>query len=365
VVVGTMYARWIQSWRDLPLLINQWANVVRWEKVTRPFLRTTEFLWQEGHTAHETAEEAEAETLAILALYKDFAETELAMPVVDGVKSESEKFAGASRTYSIEALMGDGRALQAGTSHNLGQNFSRAFDIQFQGRDKQLQHAWTTSWGVSWRLVGGLIMTHGDDSGLVLPPRVAPYQVVIVPIPRGNWKETVLPRAEALRDELAAAGVRVKLDASEENSPGWKFAEWELRGVPLRLEIGPKDLEKAQVFSARRDTRAKAPIPMADLATRVPALLEEIQRALLARARAFREAHTTRVETWAEFDQAMAGRPGFVVASWCGRAECEAAIKAETQATLRNIPLAEPPAPGRCVKCQEPSTAKAWFAKAY
>jgi prolyl-tRNA synthetase len=365
VLVGTMYARWIQSWRDLPVLINQWANVVRWEKVTRPFLRTTEFLWQEGHTAHETAEEAEVETLAILALYKDFAENELAMPVVDGVKSESEKFAGAARTYSIEALMGDARALQAGTSHNLGQNFSRAFEIQFQGRDKELQYAWTTSWGVSTRLVGGLIMTHGDDSGLVLPPRVAPYQVVIVPIPRGNWKDTVLPRAEALRDELARAGVRVKLDASEENSPGWKFAEWELRGVPLRLEIGPKDLEKSQVFSARRDTREKAPIPMADLATRVPALLEEIQRALLARARAFREAHTTRVESWEAFEQAMAGRPGFVVASWCGRAECEAAIKAETQATLRNIPLAEPSAPGRCVKCQEPSTVKAWFAKAY
>src|SRR5688572_32057641 len=337
-IIGVMYAKWVQSWRDLPILINQWANVVRWEKVTRLFLRTTEFLWQEGHTAHETADEAEEETLKILALYKEFAETELAMAVVDGTKSESEKFAGAARTYSIEALMGDGRALQAGTSHNLGQNFAKAFDIQFQGRQKALQHAWTTSWGVSTRLIGGLIMTHGDDSGLVLPPRVAPHQVVIVPIPRGNWKETVLPRAEAIRDELTAKGIRVKLDATEENSPGWKFAEWELRGVPLRLEIGPKDLEKAQVMSARRDTREKAPIPMTELAARVPALLEQIQVDLLARALAFRESHTTRVDTWDEFRTAMEGRPGFVVASWCGRAECEANIKAETQATLRNIP---------------------------
>src|SRR4029453_4393899 len=271
VIIGTMYSKWIQSWRDLPVLINQWANVVRWEKVTRPFLRTPEFLWQEGHTAHETEAEAQAETLQILALYKEFAETELAMPVVDGQKSESEKFAGASKTYSIEALMGDGRALQAGTSHNLGQNFAKAFEIQFQGRDKTLQHAWTTSWGVSTRLVGAVIMAHGDDSGLVLPPAVAPHQVVIIPIPRGNWKETVLPKAEAIRAELAAKGVRVKLDASEENSPGWKYAEWELRGVPLRLEIGPKDLEKSQVFSARRDTRAKAAIPFSELTTRIPA----------------------------------------------------------------------------------------------
>jgi prolyl-tRNA synthetase len=276
VLFGTMYAKWIKSWRDLPVLINQWANVVRWEKVTRPFLRTTEFLWQEGHTAHETAEEAEAETLKILALYKDTSETELAMPVIDGLKSDSEKFAGAARTYSIEALMGDGRALQAGTSHNLGQNFAKAFDITFQGRDKTVQHVWTTSWGVSTRLIGGVIMTHGDDSGLVLPPHIAPYQVVIIPIPRGNWKETVLPKAEAIRDELVAKGVRVLLDANEENSPGWKYAEWELRGVPLRLEIGPKDLDKGQVFSARRDTREKAPIAFTDLATRVPALLEEI-----------------------------------------------------------------------------------------
>ncbi len=365
VIIGTMYAKWIHSWRDLPVLINQWANVVRWEKVTRPFLRTTEFLWQEGHTAHETAEEAEVETLKILALYKEFAERELAMAVVDGVKSESEKFAGAARTYSIEALMGDGRALQAGTSHNLGQNFAKAFEIQFQGRDKTVQHVWTTSWGVSTRLIGALIMTHGDDSGLVLPPSVAPHQVVIVPIPRGNWKETVLPKAEAIRDELVAHGVRVKLDASEENSPGWKFAEWELRGVPLRIEIGPKDIEKAQVFSARRDTREKAPIPFADLATRVPALLAEIQANLLARARAFRDEHTTDVSTWEEFQAAMEGRPGFVIAPWCGDAACEARIKTETQATVRNIPLGSPRIDGSCVKCGNAAHVKAWFAKSY
>jgi prolyl-tRNA synthetase len=365
VMIGVMYSKWIKSWRDLPVLINQWANVVRWEKVTRPFLRTTEFLWQEGHTAHETAEEAEAETLRILALYKDFAEQQLAMAVVDGVKSESEKFAGASRTYSIEALMGDGRALQAGTSHNLGQNFARAFEIRFQGRDKALQHAWTTSWGVTTRLIGAVIMTHGDDSGLVLPPNVAPYQVVIVPIPRGNWKETVLPKAEAIHAELTAAGIRVKLDASEENSPGWKFAEWELRGVPLRLEIGPRDIEKAQVFSARRDTRTKAPIALGELSTRVRAQLAEIQAGLLERARAFRESHTTQVETWADFKQVMEGRPGFIVAHWCGNADCEAAIKAETQATLRNIPLDSPPAEGQCVRCDGASHVRAWFAKAY
>jgi prolyl-tRNA synthetase len=261
--------------------------------------------------------------------------------------------------------MGDGRALQAGTSHNLGQNFARAFEIQFQGRDKSLQHVWTTSWGVSTRLIGGVIMTHGDDSGLVLPPHVAPVQVVIVPIPRGNWKETVLPKAEAIAADLGAVGVRVKIDAAEENSPGWKFAEYELRGVPLRLEIGPKDLEKAQVFSARRDTREKAAIPFADLRTRVPALLEEIQANLLARARAFREEHTSEASTWEEFTAAMDGRPGFVIASWCGSAQCESEIKAETQATLRNIPLGSARVAGQCIKCNGAATAKAWFAKAY
>jgi len=365
VIIGTMYAKWIQSWRDLPILINQWANVVRWEKVTRPFLRTTEFLWQEGHTAHETEAEAQEETLKILALYKNFVETELAMPVMDGQKSESEKFAGASRTYSIEALMGDGRALQAGTSHNLGQNFAKAFEIQFQGRDKTVQHAWTTSWGVSTRLIGGAIMTHGDDSGLILPPRVAPYQVVIVPIQRGNWQETVLPKAREIHSALVAAGVRVMLDDRDAYTPGWKFAEWEMRGVPLRLEIGPKDIEKGTVLVARRDTREKAAIGMDGLPGRVRELLDEIQAGLFARALKYRDDHTTRVGSYDEFKAAMEGRPGFVIAGWCGGADCEAEIKSETQATLRNIPFGSEGIAGICVKCGKPSVGEAWFAKAY
>lgn len=365
-IVGVMYQKWIQSWRDLPVLINQWANVVRWEKVTRPFLRTTEFLWQEGHTAHETAEEAQDETMKILGIYKEFAENVLAMPVVDGQKSDSEKFAGASRTYSIEALMGDGRALQAGTSHNLGQNFAKAFEIQFQGRDKTVQHAWTTSWGVSTRLIGGVIMTHGDDSGLILPPKVAPWQVVIVPIPRGNWKETVLPKCQEIRDQLVAAGIRVKLDADESQTPGWKFAEYEMRGVPLRLEVGPKDIEKNAVFAARRDTRVKASIPIDGLAGAITALLDEIQLALLTRARSFREEHTSTADTYDAFKATMEGRPGFVIAPWCESASCEADIKTETQATIRNIPAGYETAPGKpCVKCGKPATVSAWFAKAY
>jgi prolyl-tRNA synthetase len=365
VIIGTMYAKWIQSWRDLPVLINQWANVVRWEKVTRPFLRTTEFLWQEGHTAHETEAEAQEETLKILALYKDFAEKDLAMPVIDGQKSDAEKFAGASKTYSIEALMGDGRALQAGTSHNLGQNFAKAFEIQFQGRDKTLQHAWTTSWGVSTRLIGGAIMTHGDDSGLILPPKVAPYQVVVVPISRGNWQETVLPRAREIRDDLTRQGVRVMLDDREAYTPGWKFAEWEMRGVPLRLEIGPKDIEKSQVMLARRDTREKLPVPMDGLTGKVLSLLQEIQDGLFRRALQFREEHTTRVTSYEEFKSIMDGRPGFVIAGWCGSGECEEQIKAETQATLRNIPFGNETASGTCVKCGRPASSEPWFAKAY
>jgi prolyl-tRNA synthetase len=362
-----MYSKWIKSWRDLPVLINQWANVVRCEKVTRPFLRTTEFLWQEGHTAHETEAEAQEETMRILALYKEFVETELAIPVIDGAKSESEKFAGAARTYSIEALMGDGRALQAGTSHNLGQNFAKAFEIQFQGRDKALQYVWTTSWGMTTRLIGAVIMTHGDDSGLILPPRVAPHQVVIVPIQRGNWQETVLPKAKEIQAQLAAQGIRVMLDARDEYTPGWKFAEWEMRGVPLRLEIGPKDIEKSQVLLVRRDLRAnnKLPTAMDGLAGTVSGLLDTIQKALYDRALKFREEHTTRVSSYDEFKSLMEGRPGFVIASWCGSSECEAEIKAETQATLRNIPFGAERVAGTCVKCGQPSPGEAWFAKAY
>jgi prolyl-tRNA synthetase len=363
-IIGTMYAKWVQSWRDLPILLNQWANVVRWEKVTRPFLRTTEFLWQEGHTAHETAEEAEDETRKILDLYATLCETLLAMPVVKGIKSESEKFAGALRTYSIEALMGDGRALQAGTSHNLGQNFAKAFDITFQARDRSVQHVWGTSWGVTTRLVGAIIMTHGDDSGLVLPPAVAPYQVVIVPIGRENWRETVLPHAREVLQRLEAAGVRVTLDERDER-PGWKFSEWELRGVPLRLEIGPKDIEKGQVLLARRDTREKSTVPLADVEAAVPELLRTIQAALLERARRFREEHTRRAGDYETFKAIMDGRPGFVIAPWCGSAECEAQIKAETQATIRNMPIDAPAPPAPCVRCGQPAVADAWFAKAY
>ena len=365
VIIGTCYAKWIKSWRDLPVLINQWANVVRWEKVTRPFLRTTEFLWQEGHTAHETEPEAQEETLKILALYKEFVESELAMPVVDGQKSDSEKFAGAARTYSIEALMGDGRALQAGTSHNLGQNFAKAFDIQFQGREKTVEHVWTTSWGVSTRLIGALIMTHGDDSGLILPPRIAPYQIVIVPIPRGDWQETVLPKARELQAELLEAGIRVMLDDRDSYTPGWKFAEWELRGVPLRIEIGPKDIEKSAVMVARRDTREKASVPMDGIGQAASRLLDEIQHALYARALQFREVHTKRVTSYDEFKTAMEGRPGFLIAGWCGNAECEAQIKAETQATVRNIPFGSEQVPGSCIRCGREASLEAWFAKSY
>ncbi|KKM71076.1 hypothetical protein LCGC14_1434300 [marine sediment metagenome] len=264
-IIGTMYAKWIKSWRDLPLLINQWANVVRWEKVTRPFLRTTEFLWQEGHTAHESFEEAQDETLMILSLYKEFVENELAIPVISGKKSGREKFAGALETFAIEAMMSDGKSLQMGTSHNLGQQFSKVFNIRFEDRNQKLQYVWQTSWGVSTRLIGALVMTHGDDSGLKFPPNIAPVQVVIVPISAGNWKETVLPVARDIEKKLEKEGLRVKLDEREEFTPGWKFSEWEMRGVPLRVEIGPKDIEKKQVVVVRRDTGKKENVTLASL----------------------------------------------------------------------------------------------------
>ena len=364
-IIGTMYSKWIQSWRDLPILINQWANVVRWEKVTRLFLRTTEFLWQEGHTAHETEEEAEAEARRMLGVYKEFLETELAIPVLDGRKTDSEKFAGAAHTYSVEALMGDGRALQAGTSHHLGQNFAKVFDITFQARDKSVQYVWQTSWGMTTRLIGGVIMVHGDDSGLILPPRIAPYQVVIVPIPRGDWRATVLPRAQEIAAALKQAGVRVVLDDREEYKPGWKFSEWEMRGVPLRLEIGPRDIEQAQVLLARRDTREKLTAPMDGLEQRVLELLDAVQAALFERALSFRDSHTVRTASSDEFQRAFEGRPGFVVAPWCGSADCEAQIKADTQATIRNLAFDLPPATGACVRCGRPGLTDAYFAKSY
>ena len=364
-IIGTMYAKWVQSWRDLPILINQWANVVRWEKVTRLFLRTTEFLWQEGHTAHETADEAEAEALRMLGVYKTFLETELAIPVLDGKKTESEKFAGAAHTYSVEALMGDGRSLQAGTSHNLGQNFAKVFDIKFQARDKSVQYAWQTSWGMTTRLIGAVIMAHGDDSGLILPPRVAPHQVIIIPIPRGSWRMTVLPKAEEIAALLRGAGVRVIVDDREEYKPGWKFSEWEMRGVPVRLEIGPKDIEQSQVVLVRRDTREKRPTPMDGLAEQVVTLLKTVQTALFDRAIEFRKQNTHCTTSKEEFTRLFNGRPGYVVAPWCGGEVCEAKIKEETQATIRNIQLPPAPPSGMCIQCGGPGQTDVFFAKSY
>jgi len=340
---------------------------VRWEKVTRPFLRTTEFLWQEGHTLHATADEAEEETLRMLQVYRSFSEETLAMPVLWGRKSESEKFAGALRTYAIEALMGDGKALQAGTSHNLGQHFATAYGIEFLDKDQQRALPWSTSWGTSTRNIGGLVMTHGDDSGLILPPRVAPYQVVIVPIPprKGDWSEAVLPKAREVQAALRGAGVRVHLDDRDQNQPGFKFADWEMRGVPLRLEIGPKDIEKEQVVLVRRDTREKAFVPLAGLAAAVKERLETFQADLLARARKFVADNTTRVSGYDEFKQVMAERRGFLVAGWCEDAACEAAIKQETKATVRVIPIEGEAAPSACVRCGKPSPREVYFAQAY
>jgi prolyl-tRNA synthetase len=366
-IIGHMYAKWIKSWRDLPVLINQWANIVRWEKVTRPFLRTTEFLWQEGHTCHETAEEAEAETLRILDLYKDVCETELAIPVLTGRKSFSEKFAGASMTYALEALMSDGKALQMGTSHNLGQHFSKAFDIKFEDRSQTLQYVWQTSWGMTTRTIGALIMVHGDDSGLRFPPRIAPVQAVVVPISVGHWKETVLPTAERIVEELLSAGVRVEMDAREEATPGWKFSEYEMRGVPLRVEIGPRDVKAGQAVLVRRDTGAKETAPLSSLGARVRELLDGIQAELLAQARTFLEANIRDAADYKEFKDILEDKRGFVRASWCGGEACEARIKAETMATIRVIPLEENEARTKrpCVACGAEGQALAYFARAY
>jgi prolyl-tRNA synthetase len=367
-LICSMYAKWVRSWRDLPILINQWANVVRWEKVTRPFLRTTEFLWQEGHTLHATEAEAQEETLKILhEVYTASVEEVLAMPVVSGLKTASEKFAGALRTYSIEALMGDGRALQAGTSHNLGQHFATAYGISFLDQNQQQALPWSTSWGASTRLIGGLIMTHGDDNGLVLPPKVAPYQVVIVPIPprKGDINEAVLPKARELQKMLRAAGTRVHLDDRDTQAPGFKYADWEMRGVPLRLELGPKDLEKDQCVLVRRDTGEKLFTPLAGLAARIGELLAEIQSNLLVKARQFVKDNTTHVGSYDEFKEVMAGKRGFIVAGWCGDAACEAAVKTETRATIRVIPVFQEAVGGACVRCAKPSEREVYYAQAY
>jgi len=366
-IIGPMYAKWIRSWRDLPLLINQWANIVRWEKVTRPFLRTTEFLWQEGHTCHETAEEAEEETLRVLAMYREFVETELAIPVLSGRKTLREKFAGAQMTYALEALMSDGKALQMGTSHNLGQHFSKAFDIKFEDRRQKLQYVWQTSWGMTTRLVGALVMVHGDDAGLRFPPRVAPVQAVIVPISVGDWKTSVLPAARAAADALRAAGIRVLCDAREEATPGWKFAEHEMRGVPLRVEIGPRDVQAGQAVIVRRDTRAKEKAAFEALPVRVASLLDEVQKRLYAEADSFLAANIREARSFEEFREILEKDRGFIRGGWCGEGACEDTIKNATMATIRVIPLdeTEPVSGGLCLACGREAKGRPYFARAY
>jgi prolyl-tRNA synthetase len=366
-IIGSMYAKWIQSYRDLPVLINQWANIVRWEKVTRPFLRTTEFLWQEGHTAHETIEEAQDETIKVLYLYKDFVEAELAIPVIEGRKSARERFAGAMETYAIEALMSDGKALQMGTSHNLGQHFSKVFEIRFEDREQKQQYVWQTSWGVSTRLIGALVMSHGDDSGLRIPPQVAPVQVVIVPISLGNWKESVLPVALAVERELLESGLRVKLDAREEFTPGWKFSEWEMRGVPLRVEVGPKDVKENRAVLVRRDIPRKDFVGLAELAQQVKKTLQEIQSSLFDQALKFQRENTRSVADYKEFKEVIESKRGFIRSWWCGDEACEDKIKEETMASIRVIPLKQEAqeSPGNCVYCRKKGRELVYFARAY
>jgi len=361
-IIGPLYARWIQSHRDLPVLINQWCNVVRWEKATRPFLRTLEFLWQEGHTVHATEAEAAREVQQMLEIYREVAEDVLALPVIKGRKSENEKFAGAVATYAIEALMPDGKALQAGTSHEFGQGFAKAYDIKFTDVDEQVKHAYTTSWGVSWRILGGLIMAHGDDHGLVLPPDVAPHQVVIVPILK-KGDESVMPAAQRLADELRTVA-RVKLDDRVEQSAAWKFNEWEMRGVPLRIEIGPRDVAAGSVTLARRDTLEKSTLPAGELAAKLPGLLEEIRQSIYARAREHRDAHIIEATQREPFVEALKRQDGFVLAPWCERPECELDIKAETSAVTR-VMDGDAPAGATCAYCGKPARVKAYFARSY
>lgn len=372
-IIWNTYKDWIQSYRDLPLLINQWANVVRWELRTRLFLRTAEFLWQEGHTAHATYDEAEQEALTILnECYTRFAEEWMAVPVIKGLKSEGEKFAGADHTYCIEALTQDLRAIQAGTSHHLGQNFAKAFDVKFVSRDNQQEYVYATSWGVSTRLIGTLIMAHSDDKGLVCPPKLAPIQVVIVPMGRDEaTREKTFGASDALAEELRLRGIRVKVDKREKESPGFKYNYWELRGVPVRVEIGPRDLEAGTVIVARRDNGEKQTVALEDAAAVAQELQTTIQQALYDRALAFREANTRRVDTWEEFEAAFAGEggAGFVVAHWDGTQETEDAIAERTKATIRCIPLTplvpSDGEPGVCVLTGKPSVRRVVFAKAY
>jgi prolyl-tRNA synthetase len=365
-IIWDTYRKWIQSYRDLPILVNQWANVVRWEMRTRLFLRTSEFLWQEGHTAHATQEEAIAEAEQMLNVYADFVENFMAIPVIKGVKSENERFAGAVDTYCIEALMQDGKALQAGTSHFLGQNFAKAFDVKFTSKEGKLEYVWATSWGVSTRLIGALIMTHSDDHGLVLPPNLAPDQVVIVPIYKNDeqWAD-VTAAGQTIAQELRQAGLRVKFDNRDTHKPGWKFNEYELKGVPLRIAIGPKDVAEGTVEVARRDTLTKQTMPVEGLAQQIRQLLEEIQQHLYDKALAYRNAHITEVNTFEEFKEVIENKGGFVSAHWDGTVETEEAIKTSTKATLRCIPLDANEESGFCVYSGKPSKKRVLFAKAY
>ncbi len=369
-VIGEAYSRWIQSYRDLPVLINQWANVVRWELRTRPFLRTSEFLWQEGHTAHATEEEAQAETLQMLDVYADFARNDAAIPVIKGRKSNQERFAGAKNSYTIEAMMRDKRALQSGTSHNLGQNFAKAFNITYTDENNQLQHCWTTSWGLSTRMVGAIVMVHGDDKGLRLPPKLAPIQVVLVPIYKNDTEKTpVMQTADRLFQELRGAGIRIHMDDRPNLSPGFKYNDWEMRGVPIRIEVGPKDVEKNTVAVARRDIPGKEGkkfIPQDGLVQAIHELLAEIQQSLLQQATTFRDANIHEVvEGYNRFREIL--KDSWALTWFCGGADCEAQIKADNQAVSRCFPLEQPHAgeSGPCIKCGQPAHEMALFAKAY
>jgi len=365
-IIWNTYRGWVKSYRDLPILVNQWANVVRWEMRTRLFLRTAEFLWQEGHTAHATRKEAVEEAETMLEVYTRFAEDWLAIPVIQGVKSPSERFAGAEETYCIEALMQDGKALQAGTSHFLGQNFAKAFDVQFTDRDNKLSHVWATSWGVTTRMIGALIMTHSDDNGLVIPPRLAPTQVVFVPIYKTEEQLTAISNyIEPIIANLKSAGLRVKYDDDDKRKPGWKFSEYEFKGYPVRVAIGPRDMENGTIEIARRDTLEKTTVGLPDAEEHISRLLEEMQRSLFEKALAFRQKNTHEVDTFDEFKQVLEEKGGFISAHWDGTEETENLVKQETKATLRCIPLGGDKEPGKCMVTGKPSECRVLFAKAY
>lgn len=363
-IIGSLYSKWIRSWRDLPVLINQWANIVRWEKVTRPFLRTTEFLWQEGHTAHKNQEEAEEETLKILTVYKDYIEQDLAIPVIIGRKSNNEKFAGAMHTYTLEALMGDGKILQAGTSHNLGQNFAKAFDIRFLDENQQEQFAWTTSWGTSTRLVGGIIMVHGDERGLKLPPKIASVQIVIVPIFFDTSKQVVMEKAREYKF-LLEKKFKVELDDRDSYTPGWKFNEWEMKGVPVRLEIGPRDLAQNQVVAVRRDKGNKVIISEKEVESTLEKWMADIQNNLFLQARSRLEENIRFTDNYESFKEIMEEKRGFIKAFWCGNEKCEDQIKKDSKATIRCIPLEEQKEKGKCIFCGKESSSLVYFGRAY